>query len=438
MAEQTKKFPFTRAALDALIIPEKGKIRYYDSKTPGLCIVVFSTGRKKFYFFKRVNGIQEEMALGEYTGLQDQIRHAVMLSTHSAGAAAHGESPTSVKRELREKAKKEQDQRAKLRREDTMSQFFERYQEEGPKGVRTMEEERKRFNVRIAPFIGKKKVSQVTHDDIVEIYRDVSRRKLNWKGQAIKGEGSPVQANRALSQLQHMFRVAIEMGYRTDNPVTEKTIRKHKEESRERFLKRDELGRFFTALDTIDPNFKDAFLIAILTGARRSNVFGMKWNDIDFYSKTWTIKASEAKGKKTMTLALPQEAIDLLQDRKAKRESLSFVFPGTGQKGHIVEPKGQWKKLLKNAELSDLKLHDLRRTLGSYMAANNDSLHIIGKALGHQSQQATQIYARLQLDPVRKAVQSSVTSMLKIAKTAGESEKVTPLPRAKAPKLATK
>jgi integrase len=59
-------------------------------------------------------------------------------------------------------------------------------------------------------------------------------------------------------------------------------------------------------------------------------------------------------------------------------------------------------------------MHDLRRSLGSWMAGQNTSLTIIGKALGHRTPQSTMVYARLAIDPVRKAVNKAATAMLTI------------------------
>ena len=61
--------------------------------------------------------------------------------------------------------------------------------------------------------------------------------------------------------------------------------------------------------------------------------------------------------------------------------------------------------------MRDLHVHDLRRTLGSWLAGNGTSLPIIGKALNHKSPQATQIYARLMLGPVRDAMEAATSAM---------------------------
>ena len=74
--------------------------------------------------------------------------------------------------------------------------------------------------------------------------------------------------------------------------------------------------------------------------------------------------------------------------------------------------QGAWKTLLKNADLRDVRLHDLRRTLGSYQTIGGTSLTIVGKTLGHKSHDATQIYAKLNLDPVRDSMEKAVGLML--------------------------
>jgi integrase len=78
--------------------------------------------------------------------------------------------------------------------------------------------------------------------------------------------------------------------------------------------------------------------------------------------------------------------------------------------------KRGWKGLLTRAKISDLRIHDLRRTLGSWQAASGASLPVIGKSLGHRSIHATQIYARLDLDLVRASVTAATQAMIAASK----------------------
>ena len=77
-----------------------------------------------------------------------------------------------------------------------------------------------------------------------------------------------------------------------------------------------------------------------------------------------------------------------------------------------VEPRKGWERILERAGVTDLRIHDLRRTLGSWQAKTGASLTIIGKSLSHKTHQATAIYARLDLDPVRQSVERATSAML--------------------------
>lgn len=79
---------------------------------------------------------------------------------------------------------------------------------------------------------------------------------------------------------------------------------------------------------------------------------------------------------------------------------------------YFKDLKKAWTRILKRAGIEDLTLHDLRRTLGSYQAITAASLAIIGKSLGHKTSKATEIYARMNLDPVGASVEKATSAML--------------------------
>jgi integrase len=188
-------------------------------------------------------------------------------------------------------------------------------------------------------------------------------------------------------------------------------IRKFPEKSRDRFLQASELPRFFKALNE-EPNetLRDYIFISLLTGARRSNVLSMRWNELNLEQGTWKIPRTKTGDSQTVTLTT--EAIEILKARKKETSSV-FVFPGSGRTGHLVEPKTGWRRILERAGIKDLRIHDLRRTLGSWQAITGSSLPIIGKSLNHKNASTTQIYARLNLDPVRESVQKATVAMIK-------------------------
>ena len=216
-------------------------------------------------------------------------------------------------------------------------------------------------------------------------------------------------ANRMLELLQVMLNKGMEWGWDGPNPA--RGVKAFQEKPRDRFLQADELPRFFEALAE-EPNdtIRDYFLISLLTGARRSNVLSMRWEDMNLERGEWRIP--ETKNGTPQTVTLSPEAIVILTNRK---KPTGYVFPGTGKRGHLVEPKKGWARILKRAGIEDLRIHDLRRTLGSWQAKAGASLAIIGKSLNHKSVSTTAIYARLDLDPVRGSVNTATANMLAAA-----------------------
>ena len=136
----------------------------------------------------------------------------------------------------------------------------------------------------------------------------------------------------------------------------------------------------------------------------------MRWADIDL--DNLLVYFADTKNKTPLQVPLTSHAAILLRDMKKTAVSEWVLPSSTSASGHYEEPKKSWQKLLARAGIENLRLHDLRRTLGSYQAISGASLAIIGKSLGHKSPAATQIYARLSVDPVRDSMQKTTDKML--------------------------
>lgn len=217
-------------------------------------------------------------------------------------------------------------------------------------------------------------------------------------------EGSPSASRRAVHQLSAILNWGAKRGYHEcPNPC--RGVDLAKPVSRDRFLLPGELKRFLTALEQESATYQDFFRLCLFTAARRGNIQSMRWEHLDLDLAVWRIAAAEFKNGETQFLALNEDAVSLLRVRLESRAvDCPWVFPGPGKKGHIVDIKRAFKRITKRAGLTDLRPHDLRRTTGSYMAMTGASLPVIGKALGHRDQRSTAVYAKLNLDPVRKAL----------------------------------
>lgn len=375
------KINFTKAALDALPSPASGKRSYYyDTKARGLGISITGNGTKSFIVYRWVSGKPERITLGRYPDLSIEQARGKALEVNAS--IAKGENPN--------------DKRRSDRAEATLDYIFSEYMERHAKVYkRTWKEDESQFNRYLIPW-AQRKLSSITKTDIQKLHQEIGRDKGHYA------------ANRLLSLLSAVFNKANEFSL-WDKPNPALGIKKFPERSRERFLHADELPRFFEALAQ-EPSdiIRDYFLISLLTGARRANVQAMSWEQINLQRGEWYIPRT--KNEMPQTIPLTEETIIILQRRKETANS-EYVFPSTGRSGHLTEPKKGWQRILERAGIDNLRIHDLRRTLGSWQAKTGASLAIIGKSLNHKSPQATAIYARLDLDPVRASIEKATSAM---------------------------
>jgi integrase len=371
---------FTKAALSKVPGAKKGtKDYYYDEREKGLVLAVTPTGTKSFYLYKRIEGRPERLLLGRFPDIS--IENARKLAITAKGNIARGANPQKEKRAIRD--------------EMTFGALFTEYLEKYSKvHKRSWAYDEREIN-KFLPRWFKRKISSFDRAEIERLHAKVGK------------ENGLYQANRLLERIRSIFNKAIEWGWQGQNPAI--GVKKFREQSRDRFLQPDELPRFFAALAT-EPNetARNFFMISLLTGARKSNTLAMRWCDINFSTATWRIELT--KNGDAQTIHLPQQAVDILVAGKLTSEG-PWVFEGSGKSGHLADPKKAWERILVEAGIENLRIHDLRRTLGSYQAATGANGYIIGKSLGHRSQQSTAIYARLNLDPVRESVNKATEAM---------------------------
>lgn len=151
-------------------------------------------------------------------------------------------------------------------------------------------------------------------------------------------------------------------------------------------------------------------MMLLATGARKSNVLAIRWKDINLNQAIWRVP--DTKNGEPYQIALTSTALEIFESRHAF-EKTEWVFSAPSKSGYLEEPKKAWVALLEKANIENLRINDLRRTFGSFKAAQGASLQLIGKALRLKSQDATLIYARLNLDPVRLAVNAASEAMFK-------------------------
>lgn len=379
------RFSFRKGEIDKLPVPAEGqRAIYYDTRVPHLALRVTDRGTKTFIVYRWVDGKALKRTIGRYPDFT--IEQARVEAQQLNSQLAQGQDPMIKKREEKE--------------ELTLGQLFEEYIERYAQDRCSTWTETKANFYRYFGEWTDRKLSKISRMDV--------QLKINQLGK----DGHPHRANRAHDDLRAVFEWGIKKNLCTvANPCI--GIDRFKTQSRERFIRPDELVRFFKALmEAHNTDIRDYIVMSLLTGARQYNVLTMRWDEIDFALGTWRIP--KTKNGESQTVPLTRFALQLLNERHTNKEG-DWVFPGKFPGTHLKEPKATWRNIVSNAGLTDLRMHDLRRTLGSYMAMGNQSLQIIGKALGHKSHTSTQIYARLANDPVRQAMEKAQADMLQTA-----------------------
>jgi integrase len=135
----------------------------------------------------------------------------------------------------------------------------------------------------------------------------------------------------------------------------------------------------------------------------------MRWADIDLNARTWRIP--ETKAGNSHLLPLPGPAMAMLEALPSRDQS-QWIFPGDGASGHIVEPAKAWQRIRTRAGVADVRIHDLRHTLASWLVAQGFNLPLIGRAPNNAQSATTARYAHLALDPVRAALEQTAALMM--------------------------
>lgn len=393
-----KKMALTLANIKRLTPPVSGRAIIYDTRVPGFGVRLTEKGSKSLILYRKINDRAQIITLGKVGTLP--VEKARKIAERMNGEIAEGVNPM--------------DRRRKSREENTFGGFFIKYMEQHarPHKITWMDDEK--YYRRFLNKWASRKLSTIRTEEIVSLHNKIGTEN-----------GRPL-ANRVLATASIIFSKAIEWGdLKTKNPADR--VKKFREVSRDRFIQPSEIPRFFEALDeTASPHLKDYVLLSLLTGARQGNVLAMRWEQLNIDDAVWTIP--ETKNGTSQRVPLHEVAIEILNRRREKFTG-EWVFPGyrKSETGHYTEPGITWKKLMKSKGMGDLRLHDLRRSLGSYMAATGANISMIGKALNHKRISSTAIYARLNIDPVREAINTAMNAFF-VAGDQKESAEIINLP----------
>lgn len=378
----------------------------FDSEVIGFAARVQASGARTFTIDYRHAGRQRRMTIGRWP--EWSVTAARERAKELRRAIDEGRDPLAVKDGLREAPK--------------IKDMIDRYiAEHLPKLAKNNAGDQvSMLRKMVQPTWGNRLVTEIAKSDVARFLDTVaegrprpSKHKPNNRARKLQGsKPTPIRANRMGEVLRKMFTLAMEWGWRTDNPA--QGFHRRIEQARERFLSQDELTRLATVLDGAeDQRAAGIIRMCMLTGARVGEVRTARFEQFNLDYAIWSKPAATTKQRKIHRVPISQDVAAIVRLRlEAVPRGTPWLFPGEAVGQPVKEIRRFWMRVQKEADLADVRIHDLRHTFASLLVSGGASLEMIGKLLGHSQMQTTQRYAHLMDSPLRAGV-DTVASLLR-------------------------
>lgn len=372
MPKLTKKF------VDAVEI-KPAEYQISDSELPGFGMRVFPSGRKSFFLQYRAGNKTRRYAIGFATLMN--VDDARQMATQILAAVRSGGDPVGDKL-VKNMA-------------PTVNDLADRYiTEHCEVNVKpsTLSGYKQILKDYVRPALGHLKVTDVTKSHIASLQNDYSSQKA--------------KANRIIEVVSKMFNLAELWGWRPDGTNPCRHIKKFKEVKRERYLTHDEMKRLGEALNMAeDANLLSVYGIAlfrllVLTGARLSEIQFCRWEWVDLGQAVIRLPDSKTGAK---IIPLGRVAISVLENIPRKAKNPYVICSEIREGKPLNNAHSMWVQIRTWAELTNMRIHDLRHTFASSAVNIGTTLPIIGKILGHTQTQTTARYAHLAVSPAVEA-----------------------------------
>ena len=383
--------------IDRLVYDKKGNAAkiVFDSEITGFGIRVYPSGRKSFLLrYSDKNGRRSTEKLGDYGELTvKQARDKALALRYRVRTGIHEPALAHKNQSL------------------LLKEFSGSYLEDHAKPQKkSWRDDQYRLEKHVVPFLGNIPLASVRRSDVSELHRKIGRDSI-------------YEANRVLALIRVMFSKAIEWGVLPENHINPAIrIQKFKETKRDRFVTREEMPKLLKAINAVsDPFARTALWLYLLTGLRKNELLTARWENIDL--ERGLLFLPDTKANRPHTIPLSSHAIELLKELPRQKDN-PYVFPGRSQrksaktkkgKAHLTSFRRTWESVRRAANLQDVRLHDLRRTVGSWLALDGESLLLIGKVLNHSNPSTTKVYARLADDSTRGALENHSLKLLEAA-----------------------
>lgn len=248
----------------------------------------------------------------------------------------------------------------------------------------------------IIPRIGKIKLKKLTGRDIQRLYKDLAE---NGRTQNVEKCGRHGLAASTIRSVHIMLHNALGRARRerlitynpTEDCVAPKLVKKEM-----KILEPAYIGAYLKVAE--EHGVLPMFYLELVSGLRKGELAALRWDDIDIENKTVSVSKQyvrnpdgslELTRPKTETsirqVSIPQEAIDLLIKEHAAHPESPYMFasPRTGEMYHPDSIATLHKRILKDAGLPHIRLHDLRHTFATMALQNGVDVKTVSTMLGH-------------------------------------------------------
>ncbi len=260
----------------------------------------------------------------------------------------------------------------------------------------TLDSYRAMVKNQVKPFIGSKQISSLTTADMQKFYNKI-KKEGRVREHPIHGKTLADSMVRGVHMMLHeALDVAVRERLLVKNPTNGTTVPKCNYPEKQ-ILGDDQLETFLKAIKGHE-YWCDFFYVEVMTGLRRGEICGLKWQDINFEENKLQVKRSVSVKKgggvsigetKTETgvrsILMPPSVAEVLQNRK-QRAITEWVFPNFIHPEQPISPATAYRKLkiiLKHAGLPLIRFHDLRHTFATHATHGGVDPKTLAGILGH-------------------------------------------------------
>jgi len=360
----------------------KAKENYYDTTVIGLIVEVRASGKSTYALRYRDNhGKQFQYKIGDSASVSfDKAKKAAQMIR---SRVVLGESPNADK--------------TLKRQVPTFAEFAEKQYLPhilGYKRPSSCRGDKSLLKIWLLPRFGNVPLNQISEQDISEMHHS-----LRAKGLAM---GS---ANRGLVLIKFMLGLALKWkvaGVESNPALAVKLFDANN--ARERFLTAEETQRLRDALEkNANTQLKYIVSLLLLTGARKRELLDARWEDVDLERRIWKIPRSKT-GLRYVPLS--SAALGVLV-QVPRFEGCPFLLANPVTLLPYNQIHFSWNKARKAAGLPDVRMHDLRHSMASFMVNSGRSLYEVAKVLGHTQLKTTERYSHLSQATLLSAVDAA-------------------------------